>query len=320
MKIDGKKLKIEIEEIDLTDTSFRISYFYDNSKLLQSIKTSGIINFPILKKKNGKFIIVSGFRRIEVLAKCGYKELEGFISDETDFKLFESVLYENLSIREFNLPEKMHILFKLHAFYKLDPETIETIYFPLLDLNDSKIWFDFSKEFVAYEKPVQELFIQNEISYNLIEFYLKLNAKDKACLLHLIKETKSGKNKQKDLITTLSDLMKQKNLSLEELMTALGLFEILKMEKINHNQKADKISKILFHERFPSYSLAEENFKKWVNSLKLSGKAKIFHTPYFENNDYELYFKFKQASDLDSITDDINKIKNRFRTINKIIE
>lgn len=62
---------IPLSSIDLTDERYRISQDHDLSALLSSIAMAGVLDPPRVRKKGGRFIVVTGFHRIKAMILTG---------------------------------------------------------------------------------------------------------------------------------------------------------------------------------------------------------------------------------------------------------
>ena len=59
---------VDLKSIDPDDATFRLSYGFDLEPLKESIRRIGLINPPLLRKRpDGRYQIVSGYRRIRAL-------------------------------------------------------------------------------------------------------------------------------------------------------------------------------------------------------------------------------------------------------------
>ena len=88
------KQTIHLDEIDINDTTFVVSSKFCTEKLMESIQNIGLVNPPYLVYVDSKdcYVIVSGYRRIRVLADLEWKEIpvniiKGSV-DEKELSLF----------------------------------------------------------------------------------------------------------------------------------------------------------------------------------------------------------------------------------------
>lgn len=100
---------------------------FDNEKILelsQSIKTHGIIQPLILKKKDNFYIIIAGERRWRAAKLAGLKEVPAIIMDITDKELLELSLIENIQREDLNPIEEGKAFKKLLEDFNLTQESL----------------------------------------------------------------------------------------------------------------------------------------------------------------------------------------------------
>jgi len=89
---------VEINLIDLDDTTFKISTDTSMDKLIESIENVGLISLPILQyKADNRYFVVSGFRRVAACRALGWQHLEARVVTETksDLKLLKLAIASN---------------------------------------------------------------------------------------------------------------------------------------------------------------------------------------------------------------------------------
>jgi ParB family chromosome partitioning protein len=125
--------RIPISQIDLTDETFSVNFMPDLRSLRASIEEIGVIQPALLKERQDRYQIVSGFRRISILKNLGRPELLARTIGEKeleDLQLFSSALHENMTTRGFNPVETSIAFEKLIREFRVDPGVVVKKYLP----------------------------------------------------------------------------------------------------------------------------------------------------------------------------------------------
>jgi ParB/RepB/Spo0J family partition protein len=313
MQLETTKNKIRLSQINWQDKKFCTSYFVDLTELKKSISAVGILNLPIVQSiSENEFRIVSGWRRLKVLLELEQEFCEVYITDEDkpDLELFELILHENLSIREFNLMEKAFIIKNLADEFELSDNEIIDKYLPLLKLGNNPKWLDWAQKLVDFPSQVQQAFARELLSFDLIDFLNKMKSQDQEQFVTLVNILHLGKNRQKELATLLADLSRLKNLSFYDLLNEEDVVKIVEHKKLTHSQKTAKLFEWLKTQRFPAYSKVEKKFVELIRSLKIPNNLQIKHSPYFESDWFSLQFSFRNLDDFCKVVEVQNQISN----------
>ena len=112
--------QLDLKSIDLTDTTFVITYGFTLTQLKKSIEKIGILNPPLVKKKSEEqYRIVCGYKRLLVCQDIGIEKLRCAIIRQKieDKDTFLTSLYDNISHRGLNPVEKSITTSKLQKYY-----------------------------------------------------------------------------------------------------------------------------------------------------------------------------------------------------------
>lgn len=302
--------QVRLSEIDFGDQLYRTSYLRNNASLRDSFRKVGIIQPPVLQVKGKGFRIVCGFRRLEFLKDEGIFETKAFMreADENSYSLFQMSLFENLTSRDLNLVEKARIVDRLLNKFEKSKIEIHREYFFLLGLGQNNKWFDWLSSLLLMPQKIQISFMKGDLSFDLIDFFSRIETGQQLELLRLFSEFQLNKNKQKEILHLLQDLLKNEACNLDEFLIHSYLTE-LKQEKMTPSQKADKFYQWIFEWRYPMYSRAEKSFKKWISENKVFPMLDIQHSPFFELKKYDARFSFKNSEDLEKIIEKLNQIR-----------
>ncbi|MBU1343683.1 MAG: ParB N-terminal domain-containing protein [Proteobacteria bacterium] len=203
--------EIRLLDIDLSDERYKISLSKDDITFLAlSIKEAGLINPPIVRPLNKKFIIISGFNRVRALIYNKASKIVVYQTkkDESDYQC----LLTSIAALSFKRPlthselivstkklyefiDKNEIAKKSSAIFntKLNPQFVETLLSigalpdPILELLDNgNLSFNSAKRICAFEKETVNIFLivfskvkaSNSIQLEIIQHFLEICARD----------------------------------------------------------------------------------------------------------------------------------------------
>lgn len=290
-----KFTKIGIDEIDLADERFRISHQDPSEELTASIQAAGVINPPVLTRREGRVIVVCGWKRILVCKKLGLSPLPVFISPETDDReLFKNPVYENVSFRNLSAFEKAEILSKLRNFGEADEDLIRR-YLTLLKVPATRRYLELYWELAQLEPEVKLALERQETALAVLELLIRYSPEERTLLLPVLLTL--GKNKQKELMTLLIELAQRENVSPKDILTGLIYQTILQDDKLSPIQKADRILVTVREQRRPELTQWSRAFETALRALDLEKGVVISPVPFFEGEELNLTFGFRSREE-----------------------
>jgi ParB family chromosome partitioning protein len=292
---------IFLSTIDSSDrTCLLCPHVSPDTVLLQSIQNVGLVNPPLVSdKKDGTFGIVCGFRRIEACKMLGWREIDVRMLQEehAPSDLLQIAIWDNRSHRTLNVVEQARGIHKLSPF--IPQEEHIDVFSSLLGFPPNKKVFQKIKQIGSLPEKVQIGILEDKISMEAAVSLGKLASADALLLFQLLANLKMSQNKQKELITLISEIAAIEELKISDVLRHLDIQAIMERPNLNRNEKSATIRKKLKQRRFPSVVKAEVRFKKAVKELRLDDSIHITPPPYFEGQSYVLRLNFKSLEDLD---------------------
>ncbi len=302
---------IQLQQIDWNDSRFRMSRFAELAGLRQSIMTIGIINPPVVVATTaGQYCIVCGWRRLTIWRELKHDTAEVLLAPATvpALELFNWALFENLSVRNFNLIEKAEIVARLQTEFAVPDVMLRQIYLPALAVADNPRWRRWLPALLLLPEAVQRAFAEDLLSLDLIDYFTALSESDQHLLLRWITGLRLGKNQQKELILLLGDLLRREQWTLAELFAQSELQQLEQAEKLTPSQKCARLFEWLKSRRLPNLTRMENQFQKLVHSLELPGIMQLRRSPYFEGDWFEIGFRFRSPSEFAAAAEIVHKL------------
>lgn len=309
MKTINQIHSIRLTDIDIEDRTYTLNPCEEHpgDTLLASINKFGILHSPILLAHKDTYIIITGRKRITAAIQSSPNEeiTCHVLPPETDHKTICSFLLEaTLSGRPLTVVEQIN-------FFELFLQTSSSNdALPLLEKLGHKPQKHVLNSLLSLRSLENEalLALHNGIvplksGYQLLTF----STSDQKVLVRLITKLRLGGSKQRKLIELSKELLKRKDLPLEQIFTESPVPELEKVQD-NIPQHATALLAWLQKKCFPKKTRAEDNFKQQVTSLNLPSNMDVKHTPSFEDDKMTLSIEFPNMNNLTQAVSEIKTI------------
>lgn len=289
---------VPLDRIDTEDQTYRITTNPSIADLTGSIQSVGVITPPILKKRNSKFTVVSGFRRISTCRRLNWAQIEARVIafDADPLTCVKIAVIENALQRPLNLIEQSRCLDMLSAFIPGSKDLSRTA--SELGLPGNASLLKKIKSICRLPQPIQECILSGTVSLAMAVELGRLENEAGIALARLFDHLKLSLNKQREVITLVTEIAHREEISILEVFEDVDLKAILTDEEIDRNLKTQKVRRCLRRRRFPSITSAENAFEYLANSLTLGTGMKLTPPKSFEGNTYTLSVRFHNLEEL----------------------
>lgn len=309
--MDFNLKKIAIKNIDFSDTTFQISYPAYDGGIEQSIADSGFLSSPVVKEKDDKYLIISGFRRLHAAKKLNLESVTCIVSDFDDYRAFKFAVMDNLSQRKLNIFEISMVIEKFHSLFNLDYCVIAREILPLLGYPPSAKLIDrllFADKFSQTQKKI--LFESGVEPEKILSFqFIEKEIWDEA--IRLLCELKPGVNKFNQILELIKEISQRENISQKEVLAKPDVRVVLENGNLTAPQKTDQLRIALFSLRNPEVSGFEEEYSKRMRKLNIGKNLKISPPQSFENEVFKMEFSFKNVGELKKNIEDLIRLSEK---------
>ncbi|EJJ2804335.1 ParB/RepB/Spo0J family partition protein [Campylobacter jejuni] len=172
---------IEIDQISTNPFQPRKNFDQEAlDELANSIKEFGLIQPIIVFKKNNKFILIAGERRLRAVKALGKKEILAFIADIDENKLRELALIENIQRENLNPIELANSYKDLMQVHKITQENLAEL------IHKSRTQITNTLRLLNLDIRTQELIASGKISQGHAKVLVGLDQKDEKMLVDSI--------------------------------------------------------------------------------------------------------------------------------------
>lgn len=287
-----KLFDVSLDELDLQDERFRISYHFDLEKLLLSIKKIGLV-YPlfVVKRRGPQYVVLSGWKRVLACFELSLTHVPVFLhEEEDDCRAFLLSLYENWAIRNFNILEKAEILHKLNGFIG-DEIKIVRQFFPLLGIPATLSYFDIYLKIAGLDSLWKKIIYRKNIPLTTVHLLTEFAPEDRERLIPLIEPM--SLNKLKQFLEDLFELSKKTGDLPETILSKPEIQSIIRNDKLSSLQKAEKIRALLRTKRYPHLEAWRQSFTTSLKKARLSKHIVFDSASFFEDGQFDVTFSLK---------------------------
>lgn len=294
MNVTLQPVAVDISAISLDDT-FKFSSFFED-RLLHSIKKNGILNPPILLKKDQGFVVLLGHNRIEAARRLGKDTVGALIYEEIPYEIMKQ---EYLSKEYYGEISGIHriricLFFKSHNRDDLYEELSVLFAFD----HDLLLSQEFDR--IQSDPVLVEYFVKRKISAKLIFQIVQMDRLLQRLLILILKKFEPKTNILKLLLSRFEDL-KQRGFSKDN-------YEML-VEKLEFAENGESFYHDVELLRYPEYNRlykASEECRAQAGSEGIELKF----PPYFEGGWCDCVVRIKSGDSRKTIEKKIENFSN----------
>ncbi len=311
MKKEIKRVKLT--EIDFSDRSFcYIDPETNFNELFSAIKSTGIINPPLLQKQVNKYRIVTGFKRLEIAKLMDIKDLYSWLADP-DCKasdLFEFSLKENLSQRELNIFEKVRAIICLENIGVSENEIVD-LFMPMLGLNPSIHLKDELLFIDKIPKALQKYIERKKLPWRRFQHLDKMSQSELNYLAKLIIILNPSATVFEELSRDLLEVARREGLLLNQVAMHLGLDNMIDEAGLSDRERMTKIRRAVNIKRYPTLAGINQEIEDKLSNLEKLDFLKIDWDKKLEDTGLTFEFKINNANQLEEVMDFFSNEKNK---------
>lgn len=306
-RINTETETVNPENIDMRDERFRMSFNRALNGLIESISHSGL-HQPIILKRTEAPIIVSGFRRLQACREIGIDRIPAFRAEGGDSALFETVLKENLTVRNFNVVEKAMVLSGLKNWYT-DKKIIDK-FMKLVGLESSEKLLKMYLLIPDMSEEIKIALTKKDLNPGDIGNLSEFKQKEMKAVLYMMMELGMGRNVRREVSKNIFEVCKREEISPSNLLESDKITKIKNDTKLHDSQKAHRIRGVIATRRYPILTSIKEEFEQNIHSLGLPNSIRINHPKNFEGSKYRCTFHFRNDGEFKKQIERLNEIKD----------
>lgn len=282
--------EINISDIDLSNPRFLVPYKQISTELYNSIKSIGIINPPIIIKNDNGYLVLTGFKRINVAGELGIKSLFCKVINESDISFQDciKIIYEDNKDRFTDI--EIAEIGRKHIENGNDiKQFLQLIGYPATGKNLQR-YTCLSK----LDTRIINCYLDKKLNAEQCYLLARINAEDALLLINkIIVPFRFNTNETREYLSEVRDISLRDNISISQIVE-----NVLNMQEENtKNGIRLEIKKL----RSPRLVEVEKEYNEIVKSLKLPKGVLISYSPYFEKNYIEVKTRIDSENKLSEL-------------------
>ena len=301
--------EVALRAIDLRDERFRTSRESILERLVWSIKNAGLINPPVVARRGSRYVLVTGWKRVQACRALGIRQVSVIVTEETDeLRLLLMAFCENLATRDLTLAEKAIYLKKLSQG-GMPQKTLIREYLPRLGLPATVVSLHLWISLAEAERAVLDFVFEKAPSPAAIKVLLRFAPADRRKILPMLRPL--GQNKQKQLLEDLWDIGRRDRLPVERLFQRAEPRRILRSTRLSSLQKAERIREWVRKMRYPSLIAREESLRSTLRRLQWPRGISLQPSPSFEDDSVTISFRAGSREEFRTALDRLEDLARR---------
>ncbi|MBN2028870.1 ParB N-terminal domain-containing protein [bacterium] len=316
-----KVIEILLKEI-LEDFFFCFTSPSEHTNLKRSIQESGILTPIQVIPMEGKYRLISGFRRFHVARELDLSHVPVMVKPESLSieKAFRFVLLEKVICRMFNLIEKARVLHILEGL-QVPFELMEKDFLPILEIPAQFKTIDEIKCILKYSISVQHYVEMYNLSLKQTRMFNPLTIHQQELLVDMAMKLQVRSVELSEIISMLIDISGRENLTVEVVLNQLEIGRIMDNRDDSKHEKLFKIKERLMDRRYPKLASWNRSLVHLSKAILLPEQVKLKWDRSLEKPGVELRVKIRTADDLKCIDKILSNKENldRFEEMFKIV-
>ncbi len=289
---------IPLSRIDPSDSTYRITTAAAIDDVTKSIARIGLIHPPIVQPMDGGYRVVSGFRRAEAVRVLGWTEIPArWLSPEGDEATrVHLAIADNSLQRPLNRIETSRALNLLSGVAEDERHLIEMA--AALSLPDNPSLIAKILPLASMPSVVQEGVASGHLPLPVALELNTLDIRTAVRLARIFTDLRLGLNRQRELLTLLSESAKREDRSVDDLLDDTEVKGVLDDADPDNTRRSARLRALLFRRRYPTISETSARFERLLKGLDLGPGVRLAPPANFEGTNYTLSISFDRIDQL----------------------
>lgn len=301
---------IDVNQIDLCDKRFKISLSdIDIDALAHSIKTTGLICFPLLRPVgHNMFIIICGFNRIQALIKNKVSRIPAVIVSEniSELDCYKKAIAALSFKRPLTHAQLIVCVNRLISF--CDVQTIAQMAPAVFNLVLNEKFIQDLLQITALPDPCLELVHTEQLAIKSARRLVDFDLRTTTVFLDLFSKIKASSSKQFEIITFMTEIAARDGISVDSVYRNPRFQTILNHPDLPLGIKTNEIRQFLYEKRYPNIFETRKNVQKRIQDLKLGTAIKLVPPENFESTDFQWSFTTQNLKELNAHLETLNRV------------
>lgn len=301
---------LPIQNINMRDDSFRMTFAPKLDKLLCSVKTIGVVKpIHVRHTSDGSYQVVAGYKRLLVCQELNRQTIPSLIFEHNDLSPFQAFLHnlhDNIFSRALNVVEKGMVISKLQSMFGVNEDDITNKYLPLVGEQAS---YKIFHQFLAVNQVIDTMkmhIVEGDIALPNAARIAEFSPTTQQALYNVLRHIRPNTNKLNELLTLIREISARDGISVEDVLHRYELLTIVANPEVAAPEKVAALRQTLKGVKMPQLTAKQAEFTRLIQQLHLPSTAQLKADPFFEDPNFKLECKFDNAEELDVL---VSRIK-----------
>lgn len=281
---------LSIDHINANDQRFCITYPLEDALLYRSIQRIGIVQ-PVILLDASPFIVVTGFKRIEIAHKLGLKEIPYVAADITEREALLFAIHDNLQ-RGFNLIEKAHALERMLYIGFSREETFDML--NILGMNPHEKILKMLISLASVEDSLKHFIVSRNLSLKNVGYLMRFEVSERTSIIDLLSSLHVSESSIREILEILS-LLKLKH-------------DKLPFTKFPPASNSQDLIKNLKAIGYPILTSLHKQLQDIRHALALPPNIDIKVDPFFEKEYIDIGIRAKNKEDINQALEKLHRL------------
>ncbi len=302
---------VALSRIADEDQTFRISMRHSNDVLQRSIRAIGLINPPIVRPQNDRYIVVSGFARLTACRSLQWRQMPlKILPPETSFTHCALIaVSDNAALRTLNVVELGRAVDLLSRATTDKPETVRLM--ETIGLAANPQLLDKLSRVSKMSHRLQQGLCDGAIA---LPMALRLHALDDPVAAEqmgtLFIELAWSLSRQREFLDWVQAIAQREGVDIMEVVNDPQLTIWWQDADLDRGHKSQLIRQHVKKRRYPAITAFEAQYTQTVKDLQISQGAHLVPPPNFEGQTYSLKLDFKNQEELGKLAREVQRLAN----------
>jgi ParB family chromosome partitioning protein len=279
-----KTCLLDLDQIELEDTTFLIPFFTTSDALEKSIERFGIVNPPVLQERPGERpVAVLGRRRLLAARKLGVPRVDVRMvaPDMTEQEGFELAFWDNVACRGFDTACTAFVVMRLMALFP--KERTARDFLPALNVPQHGPRLERLQAVGNLDFEVLAALASGRLQEKTAWILTKLEPRERSELLSLCDRLALNANKTAEVIENLFDLAMFTNTPIGRMLEREPVRGLLADTELSTPQRSARFRELIKSMKFPDLVAREQEFHEKLAAVGSSQRIAVRPTAGFES-------------------------------------
>ncbi|MFC1670515.1 hypothetical protein ACFL20_08985, partial [Spirochaetota bacterium] len=287
-----------LDKVDSINRYFKISRNIIDQSFYKSVKESGILEMPVLKKEEGKFVVIFGHNRIDYLRKLGFKHVNTVVVNEILPDDYIDYIKLKCYRNEIGPVGKVKLLSILRDHFNIEDGRLLREGSRGLDVPEGIILNSIDRV-IALPQNLKDYLDIRDIGFKIIRDLLSLPQKVLDIVSLWVDYSYMRVNVFKRIISMISDIF-QRDGTIENILA-------VELKEIDDSRgKEEYILEQLYRIRYPQYSSMKNGADEIVKLFSREGVA-VEYPDYLQGSMIKLSVNLQRGDNMNKLREKINK-------------